>query len=66
MIARKDLPVAHAVEVTYTDSVLLALKIRSINPMRQSVVIDFNDIFMTNFADLPELLSLDRPGGTGG
>jgi hypothetical protein len=51
--ARKDLPVAHAVEVTYTDSVLLALKIRSINPMRQSVVIDFNDIFMTNFAELP-------------
>jgi Met-zincin/Domain of unknown function (DUF5117) len=51
--ARKELPVARAVETTYTDSVLLALKIHSINPMRQSVLIDLNDIFMSNFAQVP-------------
>jgi hypothetical protein len=51
--ARKNLPVARAVETTYTDSVLLALKIRSIHPQRQTVLIDLNDIFMSNFAELP-------------
>jgi hypothetical protein len=63
--ARKELPVARAVEVTYTDSVLLALKIQSINPLRQSVVIDLNDIFMSNFAELP-LGSFDAGRSTWG
>jgi hypothetical protein len=51
--ARKDLPVAHAVATTYTDSVLLALPIVSIHPLRQTVLLDLNNIFMTNFAGLP-------------
>jgi hypothetical protein len=45
-------PVAKAVETTYTDSVLLALKIHSIHPGRQSFLVDFNDIFMQDFAQL--------------
>ncbi len=50
--AKKNPTVAHAVEVTYNDSVLLALPIRSIHPHRQSVLINLNDVFMTDFAQL--------------
>jgi len=50
--AKKDSPIAKAVETTYTDSVLLAVKIQSINQQKNSVVIDLNDIFMGDFADL--------------
>lgn len=50
--AKKDSPLARAVETTYTDSVLLAVKIQSINPQKNSVVIDLNDIFMSDFAQL--------------
>jgi hypothetical protein len=46
-------PLARALETTYTDSVLMALRIKSVHPIRQSVLIDFNDIFFSNFADLP-------------
>jgi hypothetical protein len=45
-------PVAKAVETTYTDSVLLALKVVSIHPGRMSYLINFNDIFMQDFAQL--------------
>jgi hypothetical protein len=45
-------PIARALETTFTDSVLMALRVRSVHPIRQSVLIDFNDIFFTNFADL--------------
>ncbi|HZT79974.1 MAG TPA: DUF5117 domain-containing protein, partial [Gemmataceae bacterium] len=51
--ARPGSPVARAVETTYTDSVLMALPIVTINPMKQAVLINLNDIFMTNFAQLP-------------
>jgi hypothetical protein len=51
--ARKDLPIERAVETSYTDSILMALRVRSVHPIRQSVLIDFSDIFLTNFADLP-------------
>jgi hypothetical protein len=50
--AKPGSPAAHAVETTYTDSVLMALPIKAINHGRNSVLLDFNDIFMTNFADL--------------
>src|SRR5258708_4853227 len=46
-------PLARALETAYTDSVLMALPIKSIHPIRQSVLIDFNQIFFTNFAHLP-------------
>lgn len=46
-------PIARALETSYTDSVLAALRIRAIHPFRQSILIDFNDIFFTNFADVP-------------
>jgi Met-zincin/Domain of unknown function (DUF5117) len=46
-------PLARALETTYTDSVLMALPIKSVHPIRQSVLIDFNQIFFSNFADLP-------------
>jgi hypothetical protein len=50
--AKKSATLARAVEVTYADSVLLALPIRSIHPIRQSVLISLNDLFMTDFAQL--------------
>jgi hypothetical protein len=50
--AKAGSPVARAVETTYNDSVLLALRIVSINPMRQSVLISLNDMFMSDFAQL--------------
>lgn len=45
--------VARAVETTYTDSVLLALPIVSLNQREQSVLINLNDIYMSNFAQVP-------------
>jgi hypothetical protein len=50
--AKPGSPVAKAVEVTYTDSVLMALRIASVNMAKQSVLINLNDIFMTDFAQL--------------
>jgi hypothetical protein len=50
--AKKGSPVDKAVETTYTDSVLMAVPIKSINPMRQGVILDLNDVFMTDFAQL--------------
>jgi hypothetical protein len=52
--AKPGSPLAKAVEVTYTDSILLAIRIIAINMMnQQSVLINLNDIFMSNFAELP-------------
>jgi hypothetical protein len=45
-------PISKAVETTYTDSVLMALRIATINPMKQAPLINLNDIFMTDFAQL--------------
>ncbi|HEY7329071.1 MAG TPA: zinc-dependent metalloprotease [Gemmataceae bacterium] len=50
--AKPGSPEAHAVETTYTDSVLMSLPIKSVNHGRNSVLLDLNDIFMTNFAQL--------------
>jgi hypothetical protein len=50
--AKPGSPMARAVETTYNDSVLMALRIVSINPMFQSLLINLNDIFMTDFANL--------------
>jgi hypothetical protein len=50
--ARAGSPVAHAVETTYNDSVLMALHIVAINPNKQSVLLNLNDVFMTDFAQL--------------
>ncbi len=58
--AKRDLPVGRAVETSYTDSILLSLPVRTVNPMRQSVVVDFADIFLTNFADIEDFGNLDR------
>jgi hypothetical protein len=51
--AKAGSPAAHAVETTYNDSVLLALRIHAINHSRGSLLINLNDVFMRNFADLP-------------
>ncbi|HYV35201.1 MAG TPA: DUF5117 domain-containing protein, partial [Gemmataceae bacterium] len=61
--ANPGAPVAKAVETTYNDSVLLALKIHSVHPSRQSYLIDFNDIFMQDFAQL-KLGSFDASRST--
>src|SRR5262249_34940493 len=50
--AKSGTPIGRAVENTYTDSVLMALRIRAVNQMRQGVVIDLNDVFFTDFAQL--------------
>ncbi len=46
-------PTATAVDTTYSDSVLLALRIHAQNLQRNSVLINLNDVFMSNFAELP-------------
>ncbi|MCU0702641.1 MAG: zinc-dependent metalloprotease [Fimbriiglobus sp.] len=50
--ARPGTPEAKALDTTYTDSVLAALPVKSINPMKGAVLIDLNQIFFTDFADL--------------
>ncbi len=45
-------PVEKAVKQNYTDSVLLALPIVSVNPSTGGTLIDFNDIFFSDFAQL--------------
>ena len=53
-------PLEKSVKQNYTDSVLMALPIIAINPMRGgATLIDFSDIFMTDFAQLG-LGSIDR------
>ena len=46
-------PIAKALETTYTDSILMALHIRTVNTIRNTVVIDLSEIFLTNFGNLP-------------
>jgi hypothetical protein len=50
--APKGTPLAKAVEQNYTDSILMALPIVSINPMTQGALIDFSSIFLSDFAGL--------------
>jgi hypothetical protein len=50
--AKAGSPLATAVETTFNDSVLMALKIQALNPQKNAVVINLNDIFMGDFADL--------------
>jgi hypothetical protein len=50
--APPNTPIEKAVKQNYTDSILMALPIVSINPNGQSVLIDFGDIFLTDFAQL--------------
>jgi hypothetical protein len=53
-------PLDKSVKQNYTDSVLMALPIIAINPMRGGApLIDFSDIFLTDFAEL-NLGMLDR------
>jgi hypothetical protein len=57
--APKGTPLEKAVEQNYTDSVLMALPIVSDNAPGGGVLIDFGDVFLTNFANLP-VGGLDR------
>jgi hypothetical protein len=50
--ARPGSPAAKAVETTYTDSVLAGLRIVATNPAKQATLINLNDIFMSDFAEL--------------
>ncbi len=52
-------PIDKSVKQNYIDSILMALPIVSMNPMKGSVLIDFSDIFMTDFAEL-NLGMIDR------
>jgi hypothetical protein len=57
--APKGTPLDKAVQQNYTDSVILALPIVTINPMTQGALIDFGQIFMSDFAEL-RLGAIDR------
>jgi hypothetical protein len=50
--AKAGSPTARAVETTYSDSVLMAVRIATINPMHMAPLINLNDILMTDFAEL--------------
>jgi Met-zincin/Domain of unknown function (DUF5117) len=50
--APKGSPLEKAVHQNYTDSVLMSLPIVSINPGSQGVLIDFSQIFLSDFAEL--------------
>jgi hypothetical protein len=50
--AKPGSPAARAVETTYHDSVLLALRVVAVHPGRQGVLLNFNDVFLTDFAGL--------------
>ncbi len=52
-------PLDKAVKQNYTDSILMSLPILSINPQGGTLVIDFADIFLTDFAQVG-FGSLDR------
>jgi hypothetical protein len=57
--APKGTPVEKAVKQNYLNSVLMAIPIVSDNPPGGGVLVDFSNIFLTNFANL-SLGSLDR------
>jgi hypothetical protein len=50
--AKGGSPTAKAVDVTYSDSVLLSLRIAGMNMATQGVLVNLNDIFMTDFGEL--------------
>lgn len=50
--AKPNTPAARALATTYSDSILMALPIRALNPAKGSVVIDMNQIFHSDFAQL--------------
>jgi hypothetical protein len=51
--AKAGSPTARAVETTYSDSVLMALRIAAVNQMNgMAPLINLNDVFMTDFAEL--------------
>ncbi|MGL4423173.1 MAG: DUF5117 domain-containing protein, partial [Gemmataceae bacterium] len=49
--AQSGTPAGKATETTYSDSVLMALPIKTMNPMKGSIVVDLNQIFFTDFAE---------------
>jgi hypothetical protein len=50
--AKSGSPTARAVDITYTDSVLQSLRIAGMNMQTQGVLINLNDIFMSDFGEL--------------
>ncbi len=57
--APENTPLQKAVKQNYTDSVLMALPIVTINPNGQAPLVDFSQIFLSDFAQLG-LGALDR------
>jgi hypothetical protein len=53
--ARGGSPTAKAVEITYADSVLMSLRIVALNQGNQGILINLNDVFMTDFAQFGQL-----------
>jgi hypothetical protein len=45
-------PTARAVDISYSDSVLMSLRIVALNQAAQAVLINLNDIFMSDFGQL--------------
>jgi hypothetical protein len=61
--APDNTPLQKAVHQNYTDSVLMALPIVTLNPAGQGALVDFGQIFLSDFAELG-LGSLDRNRST--
>ena len=50
--ADKDTPIAEAVDLGYSDSVLFALKLESIHPQRKSLLVNISPIFISDLLPL--------------
>ena len=50
--AKPGTPEAKALDTTYSDSVLATLPIKTVNPLKASVVVDWSQLFFTDFANL--------------
>ena len=50
--AKSGTPAGKATDTTYSDSVLQALPVKTINPLRQSVVVDLNQTLHSDFTQL--------------
>jgi hypothetical protein len=61
--APDNTPLSKAVKQNYTDSILMSLPIVTINPGGQGVLVDFSQIFLSDFAQLG-LGSVDRSRST--
>jgi hypothetical protein len=52
MSAKANTPAGKATDTTYSDSILISLPIKTINPIKMSTVVDLSNIFFSDFTQL--------------